>query len=274
VIISASRRTDLPAYHSREFMAGIKAGFIEVPHPRNPGRASRVSLRPEDVEAIVFWTRDPRPLFPYLDELEARGFFYYFQFTLLDNPPLIDPGGPGRAEAVAAFRALSDRIGPERVVWRYDPIIFSERAGLDVHRRKFEELASALAGATRRVMISLVDFYRSVVPRLRRLEKETGVIRPPTPEDLTGTIPAMAAVAAAHGMEIFSCAEEIDLLPFGVRPGKCIDARLISRLTGRTVPSRKDPRQRKACGCDESRDIGVYGTCPRGCVYCYARSPR
>ncbi|MCX6565744.1 MAG: DUF1848 domain-containing protein [Candidatus Aminicenantes bacterium] len=270
MIISASRRTDIPAYFAGEFMAGIRAGFIDVPHPRDPHKTSRVLLSPENVEAIVFWTRDPRPLLPHFRELDDRGYFFYFQCTLLDGPPCFDPEGPRGKEAIAAFRELAGTIGPDRVVWRYDPIVLSGRTGPAYHREKFEALADALTGATKRVMISLVDFYRSVVPRLRLLEKKDIVVRPPAPEDLEELIPALVETAAAHGLEISSCAEEIDLAAWGVRPGKCIDDELLSRLLGRRLRVRKDPRQRKACGCVESRDIGVYGTCRRGCVYCYA----
>jgi len=272
MIISASRRTDIPAYFAGEFMAGIRAGFIDVPHPRNARKLTRISLKPEDVDAIVFWTRDPRPLLPHLHELDGRGYFYYFQYTLLDSPPYLDPEGPRGNEAVDVFRKLAGITGPDRVVWRYDPIVFSGRTGPAYHREKFKGLAAALAGATNRVMISLVDFYRSVKPRLRILEKTGVSVRPPEPEDLEELIPALVKIAAGCGLDIFSCAEEIDLETWGVRPGKCVDDELLSRLLGRPLRVRKDPRQRKACGCVESRDIGVYGTCRRGCVYCYAKS--
>ncbi|MBN1937998.1 MAG: DUF1848 domain-containing protein [Candidatus Aminicenantes bacterium] len=272
MIISASRRTDIPSYFARPFMDAVRTGFIEVPHPWNPRITSRVSLRPEDVDGIVFWTRDPRPLVPFLEELEIRGFSYYFQFTLMDNPPFLDPDGPGFRETAAAFRELAERTGPDRLVWRYDPIVLSNRTGPAFHRERFEEISAALAGSTRRVMISLVDFYRAAARRFRALEADGIVVRQPSPEDLAELIPPLASCAERRGMEIWSCAEEVGLASFGVHPGKCVDAGLLSRLTGRPLPSRKDPRQRKTCGCDESRDIGVYGTCRRGCIYCYAQS--
>ena len=271
MIISASRRTDIPSFFADEFMEAVRAGAVDVPHPRAHGKTTRISLAPSDVEAIVFWTRDPRPLLPYLGELEARGYVYYFQYTLLDGPAALDPGGPRGEEAIAAFRKLSEKIGPERVIWRYDPIVLSNRTGPAFHREHFARLAGRLAGATGRVVISFVDFYRAAVRRFRLLEKDGLTVRVPSPEDLADLVPALVETAAAHGMEIQSCAEEIDLERFGVRPGKCVDDRLLSKLVGRPVTSRKDPRQRKACGCVESRDIGVYGTCRRGCVYCYAK---
>lgn len=270
MIISASRRTDIPSFFAAEFMEAVRAGRIDVPHPRAPGKSSRISLEPDEVEAIVFWTRDPRPLLPYLSELDARGYRYYFQYTLLDGPEILDPGGPRGGEAVAVFRSLADRLGPGRVVWRYDPIVFSNRTGPDYHRERFTRLAGRLAGATDRVVISLVDFYRAAVRRLRRLEQAGFIVRPPTPEDLDALIPALVETASVRGLVIESCAETIDLVRYGVRPGRCVDDRILSRLLGRPFTAGKDPRQRKACGCVESRDIGVYGTCRRGCVYCYA----
>ncbi|MHB8055250.1 MAG: DUF1848 domain-containing protein [Candidatus Aminicenantales bacterium] len=272
MIISASRRTDLPAFFAREFMAAIRAGFTDVPNPRGPGKTSRISLSPDEVEALVFWTRDARPLLPHLRELDDRGYFYYFQYTVLDSPGCFDPQGPKGKEAVAAFRRLAEMIGPERVVWRYDPIVLSNLTGPFFHREQFERLAGELAGATKRVVVSLVDFYRSVIPRFRFLEKDGIVVRPAVLEDLEELIPDLVATAASRNLEISSCGEEIDLEKFGVRPGKCIDDGLLSRLLGRPIRARKDPRQRKACGCVESRDIGVYGTCRRRCVYCYAQS--
>jgi hypothetical protein len=254
-------------------MAAVRAGFIDVPNPRNPRKATRISLKPEDVDIIVFWTRNPGPLLPHLPELKARGFDFYFQFTVLDSPRIFDPGCPRGEDSVAALRNLAGAIGPERVGWRYDPIILSELTGPDYHRRKFEELAAALSGATNRVAISLVDLYRSIGPRLRRLETRGVHIRPPSREDLEALIPALAAEAAKREMDIFSCAEVIDLRPWGVRPGRCVDDGLISGLLGRPLRIGKDPRQRKACGCVKSRDIGVYGTCGHGCVYCYAGRP-
>jgi hypothetical protein len=270
MIISASRRTDIPAFFAGEFMAAVRAGFIDVPHPRDPRKVSRISLKPEDVDLIVFWTRNPKPLLTHLPELDARGFVYYFQFTILDHPRILDPGCPPADEVVAVFRELAAAIGPDKVVWRYDPIVLSELTNSAYHQRKFENLAAALSGATKRVMISLVDCYRSVVPRLRGLERQGIHVRPPGRAELAELIPALVAEASARKMDIFSCAEEFDLRPWGVGPGKCIDDDLIADFLGRRLPLRKDPRQRKACGCVESRDIGIYGTCLHGCIYCYA----
>jgi len=270
MIVSASRRTDIPAFYADWFMQRIRAGSCTVPNPFKPRQVSHVSLAPGDVDAIVFWTRNPEPLLPRLQELDSRGYRYYFQYTLMDNLRLLDSGAPAVAAGIQSFLHLAGQVGPERALWRYDPIVLSTLTPPEFHVRRFERLASALRGATRRCTISLVDVYRKAAARMGGLKARGLNLRPPSGPDFEAMIRSMVAIAGANGMEIVSCAEEVDLIPFGVRPGKCIDDRLIARVFGIRVTHAKDPSQRPACGCVASRDIGMYDTCPAGCVYCYA----
>lgn len=275
MIISASRRTDLPAFYATWFMHRVRAGFCLVPNPFNVHQVSSVSLRPEDVDAFVFWTRNPRPLLPALDELDARGYRYYFQFTILDNPRQLDPHTPPVAGAVATFRRLADRIGPERVIWRYDPIVLSSITDARFHQERYAWIAAQLRGYTTRSVISVVDDYRKAARRLQALATQ-GVVFPKQPPEMlpefAEVMRTLVAAAQQNGMEIMSCAEEIDLTGYGVRPGKCIDDELLARILGRPLDLRKDPGQRTACGCVASRDIGMYDSCLFGCQYCYATS--
>ncbi len=267
MIVSASRRTDIPAFYPEWFVSRARAGWCLVPHPFRPGLSARVPLDPETTAAIVFWTRNPAPLFPYLPELDRLGYQYYFQHTLLDYPEPLEPAGLPLARKIETFRELAGRIGPERVIWRYDPVILSEATPVAFHLERFERIASALRGSTRRVVVSLLDVYRKILPRLR----EAGVsLLECRPEDLAMLCGGLAGTATANGLEIQSCAEEVDLAPWGIPPGKCIDDGLIRKVFGIEVSGRKDPGQRKLCRCAVSRDIGVYDTCPAGCLYCYA----
>ncbi len=275
MIISASRRTDIPAFYSRWFMNRIRAGYCTVPNPFNPHQVATISLAPPDVEVIVFWTRHARPLLPFLDELDRLGYRYYFQYTLLDNPRLLDPRTPSLPVALDTFRQVSDRIGPERVIWRYDPIVFSQLTGPSFHRERFAHIARELRGRTRRVVISVMDPYRKTEKRMSQLSGQGLEVVPqggrPSGrfDDLMG---ALVRTAGENGMEITSCAEEIDLRPYGVQPGKCVDDDHIKRVFGLAVSARKDLSQREACGCVVSRDIGMYNSCLFGCCYCYATS--
>jgi hypothetical protein len=276
MIISASRRTDIPAFYADWFIKRIRVGYCTVPNPFNPRQVAYVSLRPEEVDAIVFWTRNPRPLMPYLDELDHRGFRYYFQFTLMGNPREIDPKSPPLERSLTTFRELSNRIGAERVIWRYDPIVFSNRTGAAFHLTTYRKIAETLRGSTHRSVISLMDWYRKAAPRLRGLSaKGIEII------DFDGNLPgprfetlmeSMAATTHENGMGIFSCAEKLDLRPYGIQPGKCIDDALLREVFKIKVEAQKDLSQREACGCVKSKEIGMYDTCLFGCQYCYATS--
>jgi hypothetical protein len=275
MIVSASRRTDIPAFYAAWFVNRVRAGFCTVPNPFNANQVSYVSLRPEDVDAIIFWTRNPRPLLSSLDELDARGYRYYFQYTILDNPRLLDRHTPRVDIAVETFQRLADRIGPERVIWRYDPIVLSSATDASFHQDRYAWIAEQLRGCTTRSVISIVDLYRKAARRLQSLTAQGVTFSDQPPETLPGfadLLRGLVAAAAQNGMEIVSCAEEIELTCYGVRPGKCVDDDLLARVFGLQLNLRKDPGQRDACGCVISRDIGVYDSCLFGCQYCYATS--
>lgn len=231
-----------------------------------------ITLNPQDVEVIVFWTRNAAPLLPHLDELDQRGFRYYFQYTLNGYGAPLEPDAPRLTEAVATFCELSRRLGPERVIWRYDPIILGSFAPPEYHVSRFADLATSLKGATRRVMVSVATFYRKTDRRLAALEREGATF-----ERVKGHEPhvrellaELAAIAAGKGMKVYSCASETSYEDVGIPPGRCIDGELIQSLFGIAGHNQKDPGQRKACGCAVSRDIGVVDTCLHGCLYCYA----
>jgi hypothetical protein len=270
MMVSASRRTDIPAFYAEWFVRRVRAGYCEVPNPINPRQVARVSLLPEEVDAIVFWTRSGRAMLPRLAELDARELRYYFQFTLCGYGPPIEARNPPTATAIDIFKRLSAQLGPDRVIWRYDPLIFSEVSSVDFHLRNFESLALALKGYTHRCVLSIWDNYRKLANRLEGLTTRGVHLRQPSQEEIAGLIPRLAELGTAHGMEVVSCAEEVDLASYGVERGKCIDDALIQRLFGVEVCHKKDRAQRAACGCVQSRDIGIYNSCLFGCAYCYA----
>ena len=275
LIISASRRTDIPAFYAEWFINRIRAGYCTVPNPYNREQVSRVSLLPEDVDVIAFWTRNPKPLFPYLDELDQRGYLYYFQHTLLGYPRQIDTKGPSRQAAIKTFQELADRIGFQRVIWRYDPIVFSQLTGAQFHTENYGHIAKALSGYTHRSVISVMDIYNKFRKRIDQLNQQGVAVdlsdhdgqSSPRYDALMETI---AQTASENDLEIFSCSEERDMEPYGILPGKCIDDTYIEATFGIEVGHKKDPGQRKACGCVVSKDIGMYDTCVFGCQYCYA----
>lgn len=270
-ILSASRRTDIPAFYGDWFMNRVRAGWCAVPNPFNAKQVSRIDLVPGD-RVFVFWTRWAAPFLRHLDELTDRGYPYYFLYTLVDYPRPLEPHAPACERSLEVFLRLSDRLGPDRVIWRYDPIVLSDAMDADFHRERFARIARRLRGATRRVAISVMDHYPKMRGRLRDLAQARPQLAPRTFDARRdGTlIRDLATMAGEHDIEIQSCAEEIDLRPWGVKPGQCIDDRLIRRLFALAAPTRKDKGQRPVCGCVESRDIGMYDSCTFGCLYCYA----
>lgn len=263
-IISASRRTDIPAFHARWLLERVRGGSCEYPNPLFPSKRHRVSLRTEDVLGWVFWTRDASPLLPLLPEFEARGWPYLFQYTVIGYPRTIDPRCPAVDEAVATIRNLAAHAGRERIVWRYDPILLTRDIDVDWHRENFRRIADRLAGNVRHVVVSVVDAY----PRARRALADLGGVFDPAA--YASLLAGIAGDAAARGLAVFSCAEPAVNVP-GIEPGRCVDADVLDSLAGR--PSPRPPRlhrQRTGCRCHRSVDIGTAGTCGFGCAYCYA----
>lgn len=266
MILSASRRTDIPAFFSDWFFTRLKEGFAYVRNPVNPRQVSRVDLSPEVVDCIVFWSKNPTPMLPRLDQLTP--YAYYFQYTLNPYGRETEPRLPSLEARLETFLRLSERLGKERVIWRYDPILFSKTYTPEFHLRSFEHLAGRLRGAAETCVISLVDIYPSKnAGSLSRLGAYT-----PDAGELDRFFEALAAIARQNGLAVATCAEAVSLEKFGIRHNSCIDQALIERILG--CPLRVKPDgQRPGCLCAKCEDIGAYGTCRHGCVYCYAANP-
>lgn len=268
MIVSVSRRCDVPAFQAEWFMAALRAGAVEVADPFRCRPPRRVSLLRGDVDAFVFWSRDVRPLLRHLPEIEAGGFPSLFLLTATGYPRRLEPGAPSVAEAAAGFRELASLVGRRRIAWRYDPVIFTPDTGPDFHARRFSELAGLLAPFASRAIVSFFDPYPKALRRLRKEGIETDAASGGA-EAQAALLAEFAAVAARAGLEVQSCAEAASWA--GVPHGKCVDEGLLNEIFGLDLSYRKDPAQRKLCFCTRSVDIGRYGACAHGCLYCYAR---
>lgn len=263
MILSASRRTDIPAYYSEWFLNRMKEGFLYVRNPMNPHQISRIDLSPEVVDCIVFWSKNPAPMMEKLGRLE--GYAHYFQFTLNAYGRDMEANLPPLDERMDTFRRLSERLGRHRVIWRYDPVIVNGRYPVEWHRERFEYMADRLGDFTEKVTISFIDLYPKIAGSIRG--KDVHELSHGQKEALAESF---AGIAHAHKLNIDTCAEDIDLDAFGIEHARCIDDRLASALLGCAMDLGKDKNQRPACGCAESIDIGLYDTCQNGCAYCYA----
>lgn len=264
MLISASRRTDIPTYYSEWLVNRIREGFALVRNPMNFHQISKISLTPDVVDGIVFWTKNPIPMMDKLDYF--KDYKYYFQFTLNAYGKDVENGVPSKNDfIVPAFQKLSDMIGPDHVIWRYDPIFLNETYTMEYHIRYFEELAKRLAPYTKKCTISFLDFYRNTQKNIKGLN-----IQQFTPDLQEQLGKVLGEIAHSYNLAIDTCAEDIDLQKYGIDHARCIDDRLFEKFLECPLQVGKDKNQRLACGCVESLDIGAYNTCRNGCLYCYA----
>ena len=262
-IISASRRTDIPACYADWFFNRLKEGFA-LSRKDMDKKPKKVSLKPEDVRCFVFWTKNPGPMLGRLDEL--KDYHFYFHFTLTPYGQDIEGAVlPPKDELVETFIQLSQKIGKDKVIWRYDPILLTDKIDIEYHKQQFSNLAERLQGYTDKCVISFIDtgYLSAEVKEQLKLKTITNDLMREIGKELQ-------PIAEKHGMTIETCGEKINLIEFNISPARCIDDRIIGTLIGEKLSIDKDPSQRKACGCVKSIDIGTDDTCKNGCLYCYA----
>lgn len=277
LIISASRATDIPAFYVGWFFHRLEKGYIRWRNPFS-GHDSYVSFC--NTRFIVFWSKNPAPLLPYLSVLKERGIGCYIQFTLNDyEPEGLEPNVPPLAQRMDTFRRFVDALGFGAVVWRFDPLILTDRITIDTLLEKIAHIADVLVGYTEKLVFSFADIesYKKVSRNLR----QSGInYREWTEESMHEFASRFSTLNRDNwNFKLATCAERIDLSEYGIEHNRCIDPELISRLAPDDAVlqnflynAQTDSGQRKACGCILAKDIGAYNTCPHGCLYCYANT--
>ena len=311
VIISASRSTDIPAFYAKWFFNRLTKGYCTWYNPFNINQKMYISF--ERCRAIVFWTKNPAPIIPYLPELDKRGIHYYFQVTLNDYMQEgFEPNVPPVAKRIETFKKLSQLIGKERIIWRFDPLIVTPHLTPRMLLTRIWHIGNGLKGYTDKLVFSFVDVkaYRKVQ---NNLIKETTFFTKDDVEmsemthaqriEIVDGIVKLREIWKRHGwnLQMATCAEDMELLQYGIEHNCCIDGELMKRIfandkelvfylhTGKLperdmfgeippIPKKsknlKDKGQRKICGCMVSKDIGMYNTCKHLCAYCYANTSR
>lgn len=268
MIISASRRTDIPAYYGEWFLNRLREEYVFVRNPMNARQIGKISLSPDVVDGIVFWTKNPVPMLHKLPEIDK--YNYYFQFALTAYDRDVEPDIPSKNDIIIpAFQRLSRLIGRERVVWRYDPIFFNDRYTMEYHCKYFEVLAAKLGAYTEKCTVSFLDLYRNTAWNMQALRP-----RKETVEQQLELMQRFAEIAKKYGFYIDTCCEAIDLEKYGIFHACCIDRERLERIAKYRLTVGKDQNQRPQCGCISSIDIGAYNTCKNGCLYCYANNSR
>lgn len=268
MIVSASYRTDIPAFYADWFARRLEAGWASYRNPYS-GRSHRLRLDPEAAEAFVFWTRNLGPFFPVLDQLTAAKRPFVVQFTLTGYPAALERATIPPETAVAQLRRLAERFGPRVCVWRYDPVFLSDATPADFHRRQVAGLARALRGTLDEVTFSFAQIYAKTARNAGRAAARHGFAwQDPEPEAKRALLAELAGLAADEGLTPTLCSQP-ELLAPPLEPARCIDAARLSAVAGRPIAARTKGN-RPGCLCAESRDLGAYDSCPHGCVYCYA----
>ena len=261
MILSASRRTDIPCYYIEWFMNRLKAGYVLSRNPMNHAQISKIRLSPDAVDCIVFWTKDAKNSIPHLKAIDDMGYKFYFQHTLTPYDRTIERNLRDKSDIENSFIELSNAIGKERVLWRYDPIVLNSSLSMDYHKEQFTRLCDKLYPYTESVTISFVDTYAKL---------KTDSVRQITNDEIANLSEFIGKTAKEYGLIAKACSELNDLTILGIEKASCIDKALIEQICGARLNLSPDYNQREGCRCYQSIDIGAYNTCKNGCVYCYA----
>ena len=269
-IISASRRTDIPAFHSDWFMERIRKGYVRVMSPFSR-KVHTVSLQPQDVTALIFWTKNARPLARHISELTLLGYPMYFLYTVNNYPKELEPHTPELRHTIETIEMICDQLDAQVIRWRYDPVVVTKAFNLDMCLENFNFVCTRMKKFTRECIFSPCDFYRKTV---RKMTGKGLELKMYDNDQLRRISTQMAEIELIHGISLFSCAHDFLVGP-SVGKAECIDARFLSNLVKsperlQALANLKTSRSRNECACVESVDIGAYNTCFHDCVYCYA----
>ena len=263
MIINTGQRTDIPAFYSDWFANRLKEGFVCVRNPYNPSQVSRYRLDPAVVDVIGFCTKNPSPMFKYMDLLRDYGQYWFVSITPYGRD--IEPNVPNKHKLIEDFKHLSEMVGINSVGWRYDPVFISERYTEEYHLHAYKQIASALDGYTETSVISFIDLYPKVrrnFPEAKKVDKEQRL--------RLGK--AFVEIASAHGMTVKPCAEGDELAVFGADCSGCMKISDYEKTIGKKLDAPKKKGARAECVCYLACDIGAYNTCKHLCRYCYANT--
>ena len=269
MIISASYKTDIPAFYGEWFRNRLRAGFCRMVNPYNKNLRVLVPLARESVDGFIFWTKNLAPFVSTLGEVSELGYPFIVQYTINGYPRGLESRVVDANQSVQTFRLASEKHGVHSFVWRYDTIIFTSETDAEFHRNNFENLASKLEGATDEVVVSFMQTYRKTRSNMDEAARTHNFTwRDPLAEEKRNLLRDLVQIASRYSMRLSICTHP-DLLVPGANEAKCIDGHRLMEVADRPFKS-KIKGMREGCGCFESKDIGDYDTCPHGCVYCYA----
>ena len=260
MILNISGRTDIVAFYSDWLMNRLDEGFVDVRNPFNPKMVSRIMM--DDVDLLFFCTKNPIPILDKLKEIKKK---VYFHVTLTSYKKDIEPNVPPKGKIIEAIKELSNIIGKENIVIRYDPIFINDKYTLEYHVKSFDKLCELLEGSVSKILIHFINDYKNVRNNYKVLK-----YRKITENDYKTLGVSFSESAKKHNILIYTCNEERDLTEYGFIKDACISKELAFKLTGKIYKKKWKARKDLVCQCVEMVDIGVYNSCKHFCKYCYA----
>ncbi|UMZ75439.1 DUF1848 domain-containing protein [Natranaerofaba carboxydovora] len=268
-IISASRRTDIPALYGKWFMNRIEEGWGIKYNPYNK-KAKIISLKPKDVDLIVFWSKNYRPFLECIEDLNKKGYNLFFHYTITGVNRKLETNIPMHKETIETFKIISNKFSPKHIFWRYDPIIFTRYDSFNTYLETFNNICQELEGYTERCYISFANIYGKVFKRL----KDNRISLNEANEEIKKKLAnQLVEIAEKYNIQLYSCCNEF-LINDKIQKASCIDVNLYKEIFDIEADKYKKAPSRKGCGCFESIDIGLYDTCSYQCLYCYANNSK
>lgn len=256
MIISASRRTDIPSSHCEWFLERLKEKYVKVQNPFNKNQFYNVNLDKENVDIIVFWSKNPN--IDFLERVRDTGYKFYIHFTITPYDKTVEKNIPRKELLIKKFIDISERFGKEKIIWRYDPIILNENFNIDYHIKNFSYMANALKDSTEECVFSFIQIYSKIKNEFKNINNniETRI-------ELINNLKEISS-----NIILKNCSQNFN----DIEKASCIDKNRIEKILGYSIKEKKDKGQRKLCNCIKSVDIGSYNTCSNGCIYCYANN--
>ena len=262
MIINTGARTDTVRYYTKWLLGRFDEGYVYSRNPLFPNKVTRYELTPEKVDCVVFCSKDYEPILPDLARITSR-FPTYFHYTITAYGTDVEPGVPSIEKSIDTLRRLSKIVGSQRVAWRYDPVLLTERYTVQTHLETFDRMAEQIAPYADRCIFGFVEMYR-------RLETNMPELVALTDDDKDALAKGLGESAARHGLPIQTCGASGDYTRYGIEASGCMTLDMVGKANGLAFRRLKHGGTREGCGCIQTRDIGAYNTCLSGCRYCYA----
>ncbi len=269
MILSVSTRTDIPAYYGDWFMNWLEQGYFYIKNPYNKNLVTKLDVSVENIDCIVFWTKNGIDFTKHLARIIKLNYPFYFQYTITGYDEDIEKLKYAKKEIIDNFIMISKMIGHKKIILRYDPILISNKYTIDYHIKAFKRLIDLVHPYTNKVVISFLDIYPKIEKKLKKHD-----LRKPTYEEINQIAYEFSKITKPYNLVLATCAEEVDLAKYDIIKNSCIDAELIEQITNKKLTKFIKANKREECQCLQHIDIGEYDTCLADCTYCYAKGDK